>query len=241
MTSRPLIGITCDTGVSAAGSPRVLVAMTYIDAVSRAGGMPILLPPIVEDVDRHVGLCAGILAVGGDDPDVRAFGHALHPAAQVMSPRRQAYDLALLAALDKRPSCPLLGVCLGMQLMGLHAGGTINQHLPDTLGIESAERHRRDAAHAVKVEEGEAEVARRLGVVAGTVASNHHQALTSAGRLRVLARSDDGVVEAIGDPERAFYLGVQWHPERTPDRGLGDDLIGRFVEAARAAAWGRGE
>lgn len=232
MPAPPVIGITCDTGVSAGGSPRVLVAMTYIDAITRAGGVPILLPPVVEDVARHLSLCAGIVSVGGDDPDLRAWGHDVHPQATLMSPRRQAYELALLEALRSAPATPVLGVCLGMQLMGLHAGGTINQHLPDTLA--TANRHRADFAHGVEVVRDQADLAARLHVRAGSVASNHHQALTSAGTLAVVAHSDDGVIEAIADPAREFYLGVQWHPERTRDARLGDDLIRAFVAAARS-------
>jgi putative glutamine amidotransferase len=115
---------------------------------------------------------------------------------------------------------PVLGICLGMQLMGVHRGCRLIQHLHDE--IADGERHRHDRIHAVES---------RLGN--GPVASWHHQALGDAGPFELIGRSDDGVIEAIRDPGRPFYVGVQWHPERTPDRLMGDGIVQRLVEASR--------
>lgn len=229
MRDGPLVGISCDTGETKGGKPMVYVAMTYVEAVRRAGGVPVLLPPIAEDAPRHVDLCDAIVTVGGADPDMTHWGRKNHPESSQMSPMRQAYELALLDALRPRRETPVLGVCLGMQLMGLHAGGEINQHLADTL--PEADRHRRDARHPVEIVD--AELSRRLGVKQGLVTSNHHQGLVSAGFLAIVARSDDGVIEAIADPARPFYLGVQWHPERTDDPATGAGIFAGLIEAAR--------
>jgi putative glutamine amidotransferase len=143
-----------------------------------------------------------------------------HPKATPLHPQRQAFELALLEALDRAPAKPALGVCLGMQLMGLHRGGTLDQHLPDSL--PTAVLHWDHGSH---------EIAGELG--RGLVHSHHRQALTHAGSLAVIARAPDGVIEAVRDAARpAMYLGVQWHPERTHDEKLGAGLFRKLVMAA---------
>ncbi len=142
-----------------------------------------------------------------------------HPRARTIDPARQEFELALLRALDSRPGEAVLGVCLGMQLMGLHRGGRLDQHLPDSL--PSAGSHSDCAVHGVCGALGE-----------GRVHSNHRQALVDPGDLEIVARAPDGVIEAVRDPARPFYVGVQWHPERTDDEVLGPGIIRRLVEAA---------
>jgi putative glutamine amidotransferase len=213
---RPLIGISAD-----ADADRYSLRQSYIDAVIAAGGLPVILPCRAELAADFVARCDGILLSGGDDPHMEHWGQTTHPRAKPMHPDRQAFEIALLRALDQRPQIPTLGVCLGMQLMGLHAGGSLNQHLPDTL--PTAEDHRGGHLHAVQT---------RLGQ--GAVASFHHQALTDAGVMQVIGTSADGVIEAVQRPDRPFYLGVQWHPERTNDPQLGVGVIRRLVEAAAA-------
>jgi putative glutamine amidotransferase len=107
-----------------------------------------------------------------------------------------------------------------MQLMGLHSGGTLEQHLPDVLPTAALHWDRR--AHTISGEIG-----------AGTVNSHHRQALSDPGRLEVIAIAEDGVIEAVHDASRPFYVGVQWHPERTDDVSLGLGLIQKFVDVAR--------
>jgi putative glutamine amidotransferase len=224
MAKPPLIGITCDVGLTDSGRPRAQCALTYQQAVVRAGGVPVLLAPLPELAERYVATLDGLVLTGGDDIDPRPFGGQVHPAATLMHPQRQAFEFALLEAIDRRAALPVLGICMGMQCMGVHRGGTLQQHLPDVL--PTAQRHRGDFHHPIEPA-GTAEHALRPG----TVASSHHQALAAAGRLRCIALSDDGVIEAVEDPSRPFYLGVQWHPERTTTEHLGDDLFRRLVAA----------
>jgi len=227
MPHAPLIGITTDV-VEVEGPPgqpprfRAVCAAAYFDAVAEAGGVPVLLAPRAESARAHVERCDAIVMTGGADPRMEAFGQPTHPKAETMHPRRQAYELALLAALDEQRHKPTLGICLGMQLMSLNAGGVLDQHLADSRA--DADRHRRDAVHAV--------VPRSSLLPAGEVTSNHHQGVVDPGRLEVLALSDDGVIEAVRDPSRPFYVGVQWHPERTRDAGLGIELFKQLVAAA---------
>ena len=126
----------------------------------------------------------------------------------------------MLSALDGEQGQPVLGVCLGMQLMGLHNGGKLDQYLPESL--KTAEQHWGNKDHPIAGALGD-----------GIVHSHHKQAIIEPGRLKVVARSHDGVIEAIQDNDRQFYLGVQWHPERTEDDSFGSGLFRQFVYACR--------
>ncbi len=213
----PIIGITADLAKG-----RIQVGEHYARMIAQAGGVPIILPPLVERVHEMLGVCHGVVLTGGDDPIMTHWGRPMHPRATPVDRQRQAFELALLHALDERPHMPALGVCLGMQLMGLHGGGELDQHLPDTL-----------ATAAMHWDHGSHDVAGELG--SGIVHSHHRQALTDAGpHLKVIARAPDGVIEAVQRIDRpAMYLGVQWHPERTSDERLGLGLFRRLV----AEAW----
>jgi putative glutamine amidotransferase len=217
---QPVIGITADVAHDDRGRPRHQVRATYVDAVLAVGGIPVVLPACAGVRERMLDRLDGVVIIGGDDVDTRPFGIPLHPEARVMDPARQSAELALLDALSARPGVPVLGVCLGMQLMGVHRGARLIQHLGDVL--PDADRHRDDRVHPVSSELG-----------SGPVASWHHQAIADAPGFEVIGRSDDGVIEAIRDPERPFCVGVQWHPERTADPVLGVGVFRKLVDAAR--------
>ena len=219
MKKRPLIGLSADFVDNYARLRR-----TYLDMVEAAGGIPVILPPKAALREEMLDRVDGIIMTGGDDIDVSRFGIALHPKAECMPAERQDAEFALLKALDQRPDKPVLGICLGMQLMGFHRGATLIQHLPDV--IPDGERHRNDAIHAVEAERGSP-------LRAGLVRSWHHQAITDVKGFDIIARSDDGVVEGIVDPKRRFYLGVQWHPERTEAEETGLGVVRTLIEHAR--------
>ncbi|MBT8485634.1 MAG: type 1 glutamine amidotransferase [Phycisphaerales bacterium] len=214
MSVRPVIGITPD-----ATEEKLLLARTYVAMVADAGGLAVILPPRAEDADAYLGLCDGFLLSGGDDPDMRRWGVPTHPKATPIDHERQAFECELLTRLDERPDIPVLGVCLGMQLMALNAGGTLDQHLFDS--HPSADDHWGRRPHAVTGDLGD-----------GTVQSHHRQAIVDAGALDVVARAHDGLIEAVRGPGRRFYLGVQWHPERTTDARLGIGIVRGLVRAA---------
>lgn len=223
MPSRPLIAVTTDL-IDRNGRETAISTMTYADAVWRAGGMPVLLAPVPESVDEVVGRFDGFVFTGGDDPRTEAFGVPSHPGITPVFERRQVFEAALLRRLHAEwPETPVLGICLGMQMMGLVRGGRLNQFMPDTHATH-AEHWGRD--HPV-VSADEAVMA------SGVVHSKHKQALDDPGPLRVVARSADGIIEAVDDPSVPFCLGVQWHPERTGDGALGIGLFERLVGAAR--------
>ncbi|MSR18265.1 MAG: hypothetical protein EXS00_03690 [Phycisphaerales bacterium] len=215
---RPRIGITAS--LTRDGS-RHEVAATYLHSVLEAGGIPLILPAIAAMRAQMLDAVDGVLLTGGPDIDTRPFNIPLHHAAQVMDSQRQEADFELLRALDSRPEIPVLGICLGMQEMGFHAGGTLIQHLADE--IADSERHLDDRTHSVTSEFG-----------SGEVASSHHQALADAGSLGVAGHSDDGIIEALCHRERPFYVGVQWHPERTKDETTGIGIVRQLIAACHA-------
>jgi putative glutamine amidotransferase len=218
--SRPIIGLT--PSVDRVGeSFRIRVNAAYLDMLAEAGGAGVILTPDEALIPSYLASLDGFLLTGGPDIDVRAFGGELHPKAEVMEAKRQAFDFALLKALDASPRSPTLGICLGMQEMGVHGGCRLIQHIHDE--IVDGERHGNNRQHEVSGVFG-----------SGNVCSYHHQALGDPGRFEVIATSDDRVIEGIRDPRRPFYVGVQWHPERTEDRTLGLEVMRQLVEAARS-------
>ncbi|MBU6414263.1 MAG: gamma-glutamyl-gamma-aminobutyrate hydrolase family protein [Planctomycetes bacterium] len=239
-SERPLIGITADVEElppAKDGSQRLRyrVAAAYAQRVAECGGTPVILPPIVEAIEATLNRLDGVLLTGGGDIIMEPLGGKTHPAAEVVHRARQEYELALFGALTKRPEMPVLAICLGMQYMTIHAGGELCQHLPDVL--KSAEIHRNQVHEVIpcRVKWGSRKPRWAERLERGNSASNHHQGMLSAGSLAVVAKASDGTIEAVADVARRYYLGVQWHPERTVERGLGIDLIRSFVDECRVA------
>jgi putative glutamine amidotransferase len=214
---RPVIGITTYTEwVSwAAWQPRpvALLPYPYIQAVTAAGGRAVLLPPDDADGDVVAAL-DGLVLAGGADVGPTLYGEPSHPETDSRADRDAGELPVLAAALDA--DLPVLGVCRGMQLLTVACGGRLHQHLPDTLGHE---KHRPAAgvfgSHGVRFADG----SRIAAIMAGDTEVNtyHHQGVADPGRLAVTAWADDGLIEAVEDPERRFVLGVQWHPEEAAD------------------------
>lgn len=224
----PLVAITADVVEG-----RLRVSQGYATRVARANGVPVVIGPDGDggpDVDALAARFDAFVFTGGDDPRTEAFGEPTHPSAEVMDQGRQAFEIALLTRLaESHPDKPVLGVCLGMQLMALVAGGRLNQHLPDD--TPTASDHLGDHAHPILP--GDALFPK------GAVTSHHHQAVSEPGNLRIVARAHDGVIEAIDDPARRSYVGVQWHPERTRQAQLGRAFFDQLVTACRAGAGAR--
>lgn len=229
---RTIVGITVDNRDNTAASGRFESPIAYSCCVAAAGGVALLLPHDLAAVPDMLALCDAFIFTGGADPVTEPFGEATHAAARRMDPQRQAFETALLRALAAdAPDKPVLGICLGMQLMALIAGGSLHQHLPDVLDPALAAQHLNDTPHPLAVLAASPLLPEPA--VAGThVTSHHHQAVADAGRLRVLATGPGDVIEAIDDPARRFYAGVQWHPERTAAAAVGQKLIDALVRAA---------
>lgn len=212
MTRKPLIGIVLDNVDDSTASNKYLTAMTYSKRVTEAGGLPVHLPQEIVLVNDYAQRCDGFIFTGGNDPDTRLFGEDLHPKARLIAPERQAFEIALLDVLAKAyPSKPVLGVCLGMQMMALHAGGMLEQYLPDVM--DQPDLHQADSLHSIDLV-ASCKWLEQMLCDEPMVCSYHRQAVKDAGSMRVVAKSPDGLIEAIDDPSRTFYLGTQWHPER---------------------------
>lgn len=243
----PLIGLDPDITTDERGVTRWALRASYSQAVVQAGGLPIILPPHPEQAGRYVDRCDALILTGGDDPRTEPFGQPTHPRARLMEPARQAFIMAMLDALAARPDKPVLGICLGMQMMALHAGGLLHQYLPDVL--TDATIHQGCQWHGLALTHPDASLFSMAKQDAGraltpgssfeggqcNVVSAHQQAVADAGRLRVIAQAPDGVVEAVDDPGRPFYAGVQWHPERGDDAPLSLGLFRRVIAACRSA------
>jgi putative glutamine amidotransferase len=238
MSSPPIIGL-CTALERARWSvwdvEAVLLPRNYVDAVQRAGGIALLLPPdpaAVADPDRLLDLIDGLLLAGGADMDPATYAAEPHPETGGTVPERDAFELALAQRAMER-DLPFLGICRGMQVMNVARGGTLNQHLPDDLGHED---HRRaigtfdNADHDVRLAPGS--LAARLAheEVHGTK-SHHHQGVERIGDgLEVTGWATlDELPEAIEVPGNRFALGVQWHPEADET----SPLIAALVEEAR--------
>ncbi|MCH2136680.1 MAG: gamma-glutamyl-gamma-aminobutyrate hydrolase family protein [Phycisphaerales bacterium] len=209
--NRPLVAVGPDIR-----DGRVRVSAALMGAIDAAGGAGIILPPDPTSALQVLDRCDALILTGGDDPRMEPFGVQTDARAVLVHPDRQALDLALIASLEERPTLPVLAICLGMQYLGLAAGGTLHQHLPDVL--DSAAEHLDNTRHPV---EG--------AIGSGHVVSHHRQALESAGSMDVIARSPDGVIEAICHGDRPWVRGVQWHPERMGDTPLGRGLFRRLL------------
>ena len=195
----------------------------YIEAVRRNGGLPIALAPhLGEPADQNAEIDAlldrvdGLLLTGGDDFHAPPLGlGATHPTAEVTPLAKQRFDLALTTRAVER-DVPVLGICFGMQCLGLTGGATLLQDVPSQR--PTAQEHRNSAVHSVRAREG-TKLSQIVGLGPVDVVSRHHQALrTVPPPWIVSALDDEGLIEAIEHPERRFAVGVQWHPEISIDR-----------------------
>jgi putative glutamine amidotransferase len=213
-----------------------VLSHSYMEAVQRAGGVALMLPPDPDaDPDQLLDVVDGLILAGGRDIDPAAYGADPDPATDQPHTLRDAFEIALARRAMER-DVPLLGVCRGMQLMNVARGGTLVQDLAAHLG------HRRTIGtfdgndHPVRLEAGSL-AARVAGEEDHGTLSHHHQGIERVGEgLRVTGWSaDDELPEALEDPELRFALGVQWHPEADRE----SPVIGALVEAARQVAVGR--
>jgi putative glutamine amidotransferase len=228
---RPLIGIppVCDDrGRFRPGRATLYLDTRYVAALEASGATPVCLP-LQSDAAALVDRLDGLMIPGGGDfaPE-RSYPAGVHFDAT--SPEQLAFDRRLLARALER-GIPVLGICYGMQLLAVHCGGSLHYDIETDLPDAGAHRLPEPGGrHALRVEAR----TRLAGVLAGegaAVNSRHHQAVAEAGsELRVCARADDGVIEAVEHPGHGFCLGVQWHPERMESRHR-ERVFGAFVRA----------
>jgi putative glutamine amidotransferase len=243
---RPVIGIAPDFNPGAGkgggdGEATIFVRNRYVAAIQAAGGLPVILPIVT---GRRLGTALldgldGLLLTGsGPDIDPRRYGERKRFPFKVMSRERTDSEVALVTEARKR-DLPVLGICGGMQLINVALGGTLVQDIGGQ--VRGALPHRTvgpatETCHPVMVKPHSRlhAVLRRASV---PVNSSHHQAVKAVPRtLAVSAVAPDGVIEALEDATRRFFIGVQWHPEFLyPRHRVHRALFEAFIAAARGS------
>ena len=228
---KPIIAITVESrreGDNLRTGGKMDLNWNYAAGIVRAGGVPIVVPPMA-DMGEIARLADGWLIPGGDDLDPALWGEPLHPKASLQDGTRYAAEKRLFDEIPK--AMPVLGICYGCQVLNVLMGGTLDQHLPDTVGHE-------DHAGGTLQTYSIAPESRLAGSAEATTMegkSYHHQAVAKpADGLDVVARAEDGTIEALEAKDRPWTIGVQWHPERTPDDPVTLRLFRSFVDAATA-------
>ncbi len=233
----PLIGIT--THPSSAGADpadQFPAQQAYVDAVARAGGLPVVIPlGLGEHTLRALFTrLDGLLLSGGGDIDPGLFGAPPIDGLRSLDPLRDSLEIQLArwAVEDEKP---VFGICRGLQAINVAMGGSLIQDIPSqyagALDHDGPGRPAAQLAHPIRIE-SESTLARLLGAATLDVNSSHHQAvLDLAPGWRATALAPDGIVEAIEWDSHPFALGVQWHPERLPQRTDSVRLFEAFIHA----------
>ncbi|MBO9577663.1 MAG: gamma-glutamyl-gamma-aminobutyrate hydrolase family protein [Microbacteriaceae bacterium] len=238
-----MIGITTYRDSIRADGPvsrGAFIPDAYLDSVARAGGVAVLLPPQPVDAATAAEVLSrvdGVILAGGLDIDPARYGQERHERTDAPRTDRDEWEDAVLAAALEH-DVPMLAICRGLQLMNVHFGGTLLQHIPDVLG------HAKYSGRGAEFATNDAHVASdsRAGALLGgrdalSVKTYHHQALGELGEgLVPFARNDDGLVYGVEVPDRSFAVGVQWHPEEASED---DGLVAGLVAAARERAAAR--
>lgn len=230
VAERPLIGLTCRWDEE---QKRYYLPSEYAEAVSEAGGVPVLIPLIPGTAADLASRVDGIILTGSaSDIDPELYYQKRHPEVKAIHTQRDETDFTVLeqAFAEKKP---VLGICFGMQSLNVYLGGSLVQDIPAT--IPSAVEHNREARHEILIEPGSRIAAWTDGAERIQVNSWHHQSVDKPGLgLRVAAVAPDGVIEALqGNFPDHFVVAVQWHPERIwKNEPLSARLFRELVEAA---------
>lgn len=219
---KPVIGISMQYHPEL---PRYDMSAEYAEAVAAVGGIPLLLPELEEEkVAQMLQLCQGVIFSGGEDVNPACYGREKEPLCGRVADRRDAAELMLFRLVMER-ELPVLGICRGVQMLNVALGGTLIQDIPG----------HRDTTHEIRVERES-----MLHTVTGDccrVNSYHHQIIEKPGKgLRVIARNEEGGIEAVELPGHPFFLGVQWHPERSFVREadpISRQILQMFLNAAQ--------
>jgi putative glutamine amidotransferase len=232
---KPIIGINLD--VMGGSPPQAAIQSTYFEAVQKAGGIPVLLPPMPDcDLDDLFRSLQGLMLIGGLDYCPTKYGEQASSLVELCDPQREDFDFRLIDRTISRTDIPILGICAGAQLLNIALGGTliqdINTELPDTQVVHTinvgwqADPHKHPINLKLSSQLGKIYKSDRLNVP-----TSHHQSVKNLGQgLIAVAHADDGIIEAIELEGRPFTIGVQWHPERDFEGNA--NLFKHFVQAA---------
>ena len=246
-TTRPVIGITCYVEevdrFPWVGQRSVVLPHRYVAQVGGGGGVAVAPPPR-PDVDEVMGGAVlegvdGLVVAGGADVEAARYDAAPHPTSQDPRPDRDAWETALVRAAEE-VDLPTLGICRGMQVMAVAAGGVLEQHLPDRVGHEAhSPRPGVYTSHHVEPVGGSV-LAGILGDLPLDVPTYHHQAVVPESLAGTgwspSAWHEDGTLEAMEDRSGRFRVAVQWHAEEGECADLFAALVSAATERARLRA-----
>lgn len=228
----PLIGIT-SYGRNA--DNRYTLPAEYVDAVRRAGGIPVILPPGEPHTAHLLPLLDGVILAGGGDIDPARYSGTMHDTIYMLDAERDSGELDITEKL-LATQIPMFCICRGLQVLNVSLGGTLIEHLPDVVGEQVAHRMppRVPTLHSVALDPG-SRLAGILGQQEVVASSWHHQAVRDlAEPLKVVATAPDGTIEAVEMPAHPWLIAVQWHPELTAaDDPLQQALFDALVNAAK--------
>lgn len=237
---KPLIGINMD--VEAGPPAKASLQNLYIQAVQKAGGLALAIPPMPdEDLKELVSKLDGLVLIGGRDYSPSRYGEETCPKVTLVDTRREDFDFRLINMALKDTAMPILGICAGCQLLNIALGGTLIQDIPSEIP-DSSVHHSLPPGKTLE-DFSEGFMRHSVNIFADsqlskmypkqlTVPTSHHQAIKEIGKgLKVTANADDEIIEALELESRPFTIGVQWHPER--DYSTNKTLFEEFVKACQ--------
>ena len=232
---KPLIGVNVD--IEGDKPKRAAVQANYYESISRAGGLPVLIPPVSDDdLLEILSRLDGVMLIGGLDYCPSLYGEDRHDSVEIAHNDRVDFDFRLLKKCIEFKTKPLLGICAGAQIINIGLGGSLHQDIPSDFPHSVVTHSSANgwlegfSEHKVKVSDG-TKLGQIYKVREFSVPTSHHQAVKQLGRgLEACAFAEDGIIEAVELKDYPFIVGVQWHPER--DYEGNKELFTAFVKAS---------
>lgn len=229
---KPIIGVNVD--IEDGPRQKAWIFTNYFESVQKAGGIPILLPPMPdEDLKQCLQQINGLLLIGGPDYDPKHYQESQHEKAHLVPSLRDDFDMRLIQRAIVGTNMPVLGICAGMQLLNIGMGGSLHQDIPSTFPsteVEHSATQGWSSKHKVRIEPN-SKLSQIYGAREVDVVTSHHQSVNRLGAaLKPTAYAEDDIIEAIEHPDKPFVVAVQWHPER--DYETNKNLFEEFIKQA---------